>query len=101
MPAVQSIDCTQGLKLAVAGKLLASFAASDMTPAFKTTQDLESYLNGAWKQTNINGDFQIRAHVFSLSPLSLTVLTANAGEKIPPNWWLDFDVPVSKIDAPL
>ena len=39
-----------------------------------------------WLAANIPG-CQVVCHVFSVSPLRFTVLTANNGFSIPANWW--------------
>lgn len=55
--------------------------AGNVTPALA-----EAWVNNIWIPANITG-FQMRVHVFSLSPLRVTIGTWNTGETISTNWW--------------
>jgi len=52
-----------------------------------TIAKAEAWVNN-WLASNISG-YQMAVHVFSRSPLRLTVYCADLGEVIPANWWVE------------
>lgn len=54
---------------------------------------LEEHINTVWLPPLLNNDLQVVVHIFSVSPLFLTVYTANIDEKIPQDWWIDSSDP--------
>ena len=62
-----------------------TYTAAMLPGSVDTAQKAEDAIN-AWLVANIT-DYQVRVHVFSLSPLRVTVGTWNTGASIPQNWW--------------
>lgn len=86
MPPVRSISCSADLI-----EILDQFGIKNLNgqlipPAQNTPAKVENWVNTVWIPANIVG-YQMRVHVFSISPVIATVGTWNLGETIDPNWW--------------
>ncbi len=87
MPAIKSTSCEENKLTVVDQDSTYVFDASDI-PVDKTTiQEVEDYINNEWLPENCNGDYQIKVHIFTVSPLVLTVWTADLDVVCPSNWW--------------
>ena len=88
MPAIKSINCENNKLIVFDQDGSYEFDAGDIPNDANTVQKLEDYLNNEWLPT-VAGDYQIKVHIFSVSPLTLTAFTADIGESIPENWWVE------------
>ena len=86
MPPVRSIDLTDGLRLidSTGTKVI---TAATIPAQQDTIAKAEGWCN-TWLAGQISG-YQAVVHVFALSPLRLTIYTAELGRTIPANWWVD------------
>lgn len=64
-----------------------TFVYSALPATQDTPAKAETFIN-TWCAANIS-DYQMVVHVFSISPVQLTVWTGNLGVTIPANWWVD------------
>lgn len=88
MPPIQSISCDKNELKFVAQKATNLFDISKFPPEKDSVAKAEDYINNFWIPSLRITDYQLEVHVFSLSPLELTVYSANIGEKIQQNWWI-------------
>lgn len=93
MPAIKSIS-VENNKLTVYDSFDSYvFTVNDVPVGIFTsgnpTQELEDYLNETWLPSVANGNYQIKVHVFSVSPLALTVWTGDPEVVCPDNWWAE------------
>ncbi len=89
MPPIHSINCDNGIQITdISGSY--KFSATDVPPNAVTAQQVEDHINTNFLTlpSSVAG-YQLQAHVFSASPLHVTVITANADAQIPVNWWQD------------
>ena len=89
MPPVRSVRCTDNrIEFTDYTGVARVLNAAAIPGAQNTIAKAENWLNTVWIPANVTG-YPMVAHVFSRSPLRVTILTLNAGEPIPANWWLD------------
>lgn len=85
MPTIRSVDCSNGITI-IDGSGKRQLLPANIPAQLLLPQDVENWINQNWLQSP---DYQINVHVVSVQPLQVTVYTANIGEIIPPNWWID------------
>lgn len=86
MPSVRNITITPtSLTFTDHRGVVKTFLASDIPQSANTAAKAENFAN-SWCAANVDG-YQMRVHVFTLSPLLFTVGTWNIGETINANWW--------------
>lgn len=88
MPPIRSISCDKNSLIVVDGKSTHTFDVSKIPIGKDTIPKLESYINSIWIPS-LQLDYEMEVHVLSVSPLVLNVYTANKGEKIPTEWWIE------------
>lgn len=89
MPPIQYIKCEDGLiEFMDKSRTKKVLVASDIPADKNTIAKIESWINNDWIPLNVSG-YQMQVHIISKSPLRATIYTANNGEKIPDNWWLE------------
>ena len=89
MPPIRSVKCADDLlEFTDSRDVTKTLQAIAIPPNQNTIAKIETYINNVWIPTNVSG-FQMQVHIFSRSPLRLTVFTANLGIAIPANWWMD------------
>lgn len=60
---------------------------ASMPASQNTIAKVESFIN-SWLASNVNS-CQMVCHIFSINPVKATIYTANLGDSIPANWWVD------------
>lgn len=88
MPTIKSINCQNNQLQITDLKGTYTFTSTDIPKIVSTPQQLEDYLNNIFLPQYKDVNYQAQVHVFSVSPLSLTVWVANPGEIAPPTWWI-------------
>ena len=88
MPSIRSVSVDKNMLKVIDRKSIFIFDASNIPPDKDSVAKLQNYINDTWIPSLEITDYQMAVHIFSVSPLSLTVYTANIGEKIPVNWWV-------------
>ena len=89
MPPIRNVKCTDNrIEFTDYAGVARVLDAAAIPSAQNTAAKFEKWLNTVWIPTNVTG-YQMVGHVVSRSPLRVTILTLNAGEPIPANWWLD------------
>lgn len=86
MPQVQSVVIGSDSVTIVQNGVTRTLLFADIPPQNNTAEKIENHAN-TWAATNLPL-CQTRVHVFSVSPLLLTVGTWNLGVTIPSDWWL-------------
>lgn len=89
MPPIRKIEVGSSLKFIDADNVEYVFMSSDIPQGLTTVQEVEDHINNVWLPPILNGEYQMQAHVFSLSPFVITVFSANLGVNIPANWWIE------------
>lgn len=91
MPPIRKINCGNELRFTDQKGIEYKFDFSDVPMGVIADKNpinkLEQHLNNNILPNITKGQYQMRVHVFSVSPLNLTVCAANIGETIPDNWW--------------
>lgn len=88
MPPVRSVQIDGDL-LTISDKNGVTTLSAAMVPAaLKNLATVENWINTVWIPAHFP-DYQVQAHVVSLSPLVVNVWTGNNGVPIPAQWWND------------
>jgi hypothetical protein len=85
MPHVQSVVVLSDRVTIVQNGATRTLLFADIPAQNNTAEKIETHAN-TWAATNVPL-CQTRIHVFTVSPLRLTVGTWNLGAVIPENWW--------------
>ena len=87
MPAIRQVQIN-GTSLTITDYTgVKTFTYSTIPVTQNTIAKKETWVN-AWLAANVT-TCQAVIHIFTESPLTLTVWTGNPGIAIPANWWLD------------
>lgn len=91
MPSVMSVDCDDGIL-----KFKSEDGINQIDPSMLPELDLntpipdiENFINFVWLPPLLKNNFQVRVHIFSLVPRSITIWTGDIGVSVPDNWWDD------------
>ncbi len=90
MPAIISTNCENNKLTVIDQSGSYEFDAVDIPNDVDSITQLENYLNDEWLPSNvyfIEKSYQIKVHIFSVSPLVLTVWAADLDVVCPSNWW--------------
>lgn len=89
MPNIKGIDLSDGVNI-ISGEINLPDAWYDRNAIqnyleHHTIEECEDDAN-AFLENHLSGE-QVRIHIFSVDPLNVTCIVANAGVDIPDNWW--------------
>ena len=88
MPKIRSISTSNDF-ITISDHLgLRTFNASTIPVAQNTIAKVETWLNTVGLPAITDGAYQIQVHVKSISPLQVSIITANPDAVIRPNWWI-------------
>lgn len=88
MPPIQKTNCVRDQLSFTDGRGIQRTINFLDIPSLSRSVDLaERYINEVWIPTVVQG-YQMEVHVFSVSPMVLSVITQNLGRPIPSGWWL-------------
>lgn len=89
MPAIRGISFDKNMLKIVDHKTTHSFDISKIPPDKDTIQKAETHTNSTWIPSLNITEYQLEVHIFSVSPLVLTVYAADIGIRIPQDWWVE------------
>lgn len=85
MPSIQKIQITKDNLVFGDRSGVKTLEFSNIPKTETSIAKVEAWVNN-WLAAN-KGDYQMVCHVFSVSPIKLTVGTFDLGITIPANWW--------------
>ncbi len=90
MPPIRQISCDKNaLKFTDQKGVEHIFDTSNIPQGKDTTAKLESYINDEWLPPLLDGQYQLKVHIFSLAPLQMSPWAGDNGVRIPADWWSD------------
>lgn len=89
MPPIRSINCNNNAIEIITHNGKSIFDSSKIPVGINTIKKLEDYLNKVWLLLVTKNEFKAEIHIFSFSPLVMTIYIADNKERIPSNWWIE------------